>query len=123
MSTKKCSKGLKKDKISGECVSLDELNARKKRSTTLKKIDKIDKKYDLCLEKVKTTQKIWLDCLNDTGKYRINYKSHTRKTQQKYKKLQNVETKLKTISEQLDVLTKIVGDIEEKYDIDQNEKY
>ena len=119
MSTKKCLKGLRKDKISGKCVSLEELKGRQKRSKTLKKLDKITKKSDLINEKTIKAQKNWHDNLD----YKKDGNTETSESKKRQKSFLKLEKELKKIHVQEDKLEKYVGDIEEKYNISQNEQY
>ena len=119
MSTKKCLKGLRKDKISGKCVSLEELKARQKRSKTLKKIDKIDKNLETFINKLEKARESWKTNI----KTKKNGIDQTSKSNKKYKKLQKLENEYKKISNNNLILDKEVGDIEEKYNISQHDPY
>lgn len=106
MSTRKnCKKGLKKDKASGKCVSLEELKDRKLRTSTLKKLEKKQKQMIVVNEKFHILVKQALDA-DKAGKpmssailikkYAVNNKA--------LDKIGNLHS-----------LEKIIFDIEEKY--------
>ena len=119
MSTKKrCAKSLKKDKSSGKCVSVKEFNDRKKRSKTLKKIDKMNKKIEIFDDKIETARKTW----DDNIEYKKNNTetSESNKRHKKLIKLTKEKSKITVLSTNLE---KCVGDIEEKYKMSQSEPY
>ena len=119
MSTRKnCKKGLKKDKPTGKCVSAAEFNDRKKRSKTLKKMDKINKKVLVLDDKTKEANKLW----KDNVEYKPNG-SETSASTKRYKKFIKMEKDYEACVKHVTKLEDEVGDLEDKHNISKNDEY
>lgn len=118
MTTKRCPKGLKKDKSSGKCVTLGEFNARKKRSVTLKKMDKNKIKYDMIKQKVDAAHKDWSENIEYTKTGNETSKSYNRN-----KVMKKLEKELSKNTAEGVKLETLVADIEDAYDIHENSPY
>lgn len=118
MSTKRCAKGLKRDKPTGKCVSVAEFNARKKRSTTLKKMDKMNTKVLALGDKTVAAGKTWKDNLEfkPTGQ-------ETSTSIKRHKKFMKAEKDYDALRKRATKLEDDVGDIEDKHNINKNDLY
>jgi len=108
---KKCEKGLKKDIPSSKCVSKKEYLARKRRSRTLKKMDKI-------MEELEKVNKKYDDILNE-----IEGSTSMDEIKLLKKKRTLNNKKSRNLTKRHNKLDILVADIEEEFSIPVKEPY
>ncbi len=117
----RCKFPLVKDIASNKCVSKSEAKLRKRRSTILKKTNKLEIKIGKLGDKLNQSNKTWLESVNHDVK---SSSPSYRKSYRKYKTtVKNIEKKIRTNNKTHDSLLDQVILIEKELGIPSSEPY
>ena len=102
--------------------------AKKRRSSTLKKLDKLYKKSNGLRDEKEKCDKQWSECLGKINHLELTVTKKKWNQMQKpcnviYKNNKKLEKQISQLAKKSDALERIAGDIEEMYGIPENASY